>query len=130
MMEEIKIYETDCLDALKKSNTVAVPGHLDKTDDPELSKSLEKVKKYRQDIEDLFKQTSNSSPESSKDSHIKFLANYEALFNQIDTETTDQKRRILLGKTVIFKKSYLNQLGILAVFENDFLTDNEVTVIK
>ena len=126
MMDELKKYESACLGALKKSN--AVPGHLDKGKNSELKKSQENVKKYREGIEKIFEKASGSK--LTKDDHEKFESSCESLFNQIDADLTSQKRKVLLGKTVIFKKSYLNQLGILVVLEGDFLTDNEITFIK
>ena len=131
MMDEIKKHETECLETLKKSSRIAVPGvvSIEQAEDAETLRARERVRAYRDEMQSLFGKTASPAV-MSKDELSRFQAAYEALFNKIDKDSTELKRKLLLGKTVFFKKAYLNKLGILVVFEDDFLTDNEVSLIK
>ena len=55
---------------------------------------------------------------------------YETVEREIERELDRFKEFLLDGRTILFKKSYLNKFGVLVVFMDNYLTDIEVRYLK
>ena len=57
-------------------------------------------------------------------------AKCENLHIKLDKDTDELKKTLLMNMTIFFRKAVLNHLGILVIFEDNYLKDVEVEFLK
>lgn len=121
MIESLKSYENDCLARLTK---------LKKLD--ELQNTFNEAKetfcKRKKEIEEVIEKAKRDC--DSLDALSDLETAVIDLVYEMRNESIKFKSFLFNEKTLIFKKHYLNDLGILIVFESVYMDESETEIVK
>ena len=119
MIESIKSYENDCLARLTKLRQLE---ELEKT----FSVARETFYKRKKEIEEVLAKTNCDSLDAFSDLETTVAD----LLYEMRTYMIRFKSFLFNEKTLIYKKHYLNDLGILIIFDSVYMDDAETEVVK